>query len=393
MKVLFVYKEDYPWDVRVEKIVTTLADAGHDVTILARNNRRLPSSEDAGTFSVRRLPALPRWFGPLNGLVGVPLFLNPVWLLALWRALTVTGARMIVVRDLPLMLGVLLVARVFACRTVFDMAECYPEMYKSMLMYNPGRIRNWIVRNPAIAALFERVAVAGASHTLVMIEESRDRLLAMGFDSQKITIVSNTPPLDGRPLREHHSNEVLRLLYVGFVTRIRGLDNLLRGLKAYLERDPEARPVEFHVVGVGSALAEYRFLTKRLEITSNVHFHGWLDQKSVDALYAYSDVGVLTYHRCSHWDHTIPNKLFDYMFSGMPVLATDIRPIRRIVEQDACGIIVPDGDDEACRLAIARLQDAALRKRMGHRGRQAVLERYNWGRDGARLLKVVDRQG
>jgi glycosyltransferase involved in cell wall biosynthesis len=389
MKILFVYKEDYPWDVRVEKIVTALVGADHEVTLLARNSKRRATVESGDTFRIRRLPALPGWCGRLNVLFGVPLFFNPVWLHALWRTLVGTGARVVIVRDLPLMLAALFVARVLGRRVVFDMAECYPEMYRTILQFHANRLWNWFTKNPWIMTQLERIAVGQADHTLVMIEESRDRLLRLGFDGQKITIVSNTPPLQDLPPREHAAGGVLRLLYVGFVTRIRGLDNLLRGLHDFRSRGPEMPPVEFNVIGIGDALPEYRTLATRLGLDTCVHFHGWCEQDFVDALYADSDVGVLTYHACGHWEHTIPNKLFDFMRSGLPVLATDIGPIRRIVEQENCGLIIPDGDAEACGRAIARLTDPALRTTLGHNGHAAVCRQYNWQRDSAQLNAVL----
>ena len=389
MRILFVYKEDYPWDVRVEKIVTALTGVGHDVTLLARNSRRMPTAEQVGSFCIRRLPALPGWCGCLNSLFGVPLFLSPIWIYAIWRALSDTGARAVIVRDLPLMPSALLVARALRRQVVFDMAECYPEMYRSILQFSHNRLLNWFTKNPWATSLIERFAVCQADHTLVMIEESRDRLLRLGLDAHKITIVSNTPLLHDSPPREHTDGDVLRLLYVGFVTRIRGLDNLLYGLHAYRNSGAGLPAVECHVVGVGDALAECRMLAIRLSIDDCIHFHGWCEQKFVDSLYANSDIGVLTYHVCGHWNHTIPNKLFDYMRSGMPVLATDVRPIRRIVEQEACGVIIPDGDAEACGRAIGALTDPVLRTTLGNRGYDAVRRYYNWQRDSAQLHEVV----
>jgi len=176
---------------------------------------------------------------------------------------------------------------------------------------------------------------------------------------------------------------------VGFVTRIRGLDNMLHGLRAYRDLSRDLPPAEFHVVGVGDALDESRALAERLGLQASVHFHGWCEQDFVDALYADSDIGVLTYRVCGHWNHTIPNKLFDYMRSGMPVLATDVRPIRRIVEQESCGLIVPDGDAAACGRALAELADPDRRRLLGRNGHDAVQERYNWARDTSRLLRIM----
>lgn len=393
MRICFVYKEDYPWDVRVEKIVRTLAAAGHEVTLLARNDKRLPEREDADGFRIRRLPALPRWCGRLNGIFGLPHFLNPVWLAALRRTLRATRAEVVVVRDLPLMPAALLMARGTGCKVVFDMAEAYPMMYRSILEYSSRPAVDWTLKNPGFTGLVEKWSVARADRVLVMIEESRDRLLAQGADPQKVRIVSNTPARTTAPPREHTTAEPVRLLYVGFVTRIRGLGNLLRGLRAYLDRGEDLPEIRVDVVGKGDAKTEYEALARRLGVDPYVHFHGWCAQEFVDELYAACDVGVLTYHVCDHWNHTIPNKLFDYMRSGMPVLATDVKPIKRIVEEVGCGVVFPDGNAAACGDALARLADPEFRTELGGRGYAAVRDRYNWERDAAVMLESIEEFG
>ena len=391
MKICFLYKEDYPWDVRVEKIVKTLAAADHEVTLVARNLKRRPRLESAEDFTIRRLPAWPGPFRRLDGAFSVPLFFNPVWFATLARAVRESGASVIIVRDLPLMPLAIGVGAALGCRVVFDMAECYPEMYRSIVSFSRRRLRSWLTKNPAFASWMERFSVARSSHVMVMIEESRDRLLRMGFDAGKISIVSNTPARTTRLPRTHEGDSTLRLLYVGFVTRIRGLNNLIHGIRAYVDAYPDGPRVEFDAVGKGAAIDEYRTLAERLGVASQVRFHGWCEQDFVDELYARSDVGVLTYRFCPHWNHTIPNKLFDYMQAGMPVLATDVRPIRRIVEEVGCGVVFPDGDAQACGEAIARLTDAAVRAELGRRGHAAVEDRYNWEHDGAELLRVIDQ--
>ena len=389
MRICFVYKEDYPWDVRVEKIVVALAEAGHDVTLISRNTKRRATHEEANGFRIRRFPPLPAWCRKLNTLIEVPFFLNPFWFLFLYRSFRAAGADIVVVRDLPLMPTAIWAARGLHCRVVFDMAECYPLMYRSIIQFSKRRLASLLLKNPALASVLERYSVRNADHVLVMIEESRDRLLAMGFDPHKISIVSNTPTTMGGAPKDHRDTGVLRLLYVGFITRIRGLDTLLRGIHDYYRRRAGGPEIEFHAVGVGDAREELIRMAEDLGIAESVSFPGWCEQDLVDRLYAESDVGVLTYRQCPHWNTTIPNKLFDYMRAGMPVLATDIIPIMRIIESEHCGVIFADGDAAACGDALAKLAAPTVRNELGHHGYRAVQLRYHWELDRERLLQII----
>ncbi|MPZ18413.1 MAG: glycosyltransferase [Luteitalea sp.] len=392
MNVCFVYKEDYPWDVRVEKIVKTLAERGHSVTLVANNTARRARHERLDAITIRRLQALPGIFGRLNDAVSLPVFFNPLWLFAIFRTLRRTGAPVVIVRDLPLMPAALLIGRILGRRIVFDMAECYPAMYASALRFSDQKAGNYMLKNPHFAALLERISVRYADHVLVMIEESRDRLLQLGFDAAKITIVSNTPRTTAAATpRTHLRKDVLKIIYVGFVTRLRGIDNALHGLAAYAAADVPRPSVVLHVVGTGAALAECRALADRLGLGPLVQFHGWLEHDFVKELYAESDIGVLPYHVCSHWNHTIPNKLFDYMASGIPVLCTNVRPIQRIVDEVGCGLVCADNDAASFAECLLRLTDSDVRADMGRRGFEAIRARYNWETDSMRLTDVVER--
>ncbi len=388
MNICFVYKEDYPWDVRVEKIVMSLARSGHDVTVVARNLKHLPQRDNSQGFAIRRLPSFSR-MGRLGATLSAPLFFSPVWFTVLSNVIRETKSTIIVVRDLPLMPLAIMAGKVHRCHVIFDMAECYPEMYRSILEYSPHTLRSWFLKNPTLASFLERFSVHRSSHTFVMIAESRDRLIRLGHDPTRITIVSNTPGRPTRPPRSHVAHSRLRLLYVGFITRIRGLDNMIRGIRYYLDNNPSGPDVEFDAVGKGNAIPEYEALAEKLGLASRVRFHGWSEQSLIDELYAASDIGVLTYRVCAHWNHTIPNKLFDYMRVGMPVLATNVLPIQRIVEEVGCGMVCQDGNAGSCGEALAALVDPAARNELGRNGYDAVRRQYNWETDEARLLQVI----
>jgi len=389
-RVCFVYKEDYPWDVRVEKILTTLAKAGYVMSLVCRNTKRLPRRETGDGFKIYRLPMAPAFLGRFGALISVPFYFNPFWFFWLWRYVRLTSPDLIIVRDLPLMPIGILVSRLAGCQIVFDMAECYPEMYASTMQFSDNKILKFLFKNPTFAGWMERFSFRNADRVFVMIEESRDRLVRRGAPPDRITIVSNTPSINGISLHPvTDRSDELRLLYVGFVTRIRGLDNVLRGIRTYLDSSPNPARIIFDVVGIGGALPDYRRLCRQLDLEEHVTFHGWCTQDIVDDLYDRSDVGVLTYHVCSHWNHTIPNKLFDYMQAGMPVLATDVVPIKRIVEEIDCGVVFSDNDADGCAKCLKALCDPTRRSAMSERGTEAIRTRYNWEADTTRMQTAI----
>lgn len=396
MRCVVVYKEDYPWDVRVEKIARSLGEAGHDVTILCSNNDQKDTEELHEHFRIQRLPRFRGWPDALIKWLNMPFWFNPVWL---WAIFTATqGERgALIVRDLPLISAGIWVSRLRRWKVVLDMAECYPEMYASMLQFGSNsalknRLKNKLLKHPAVAARYEKKAIPRLDHTLVMIEESRDRLLRLGAGPGNVTIVSNTPPVEkfnGKTVA--HEAQDIRLVYVGFLTHIRGLDILIRGIDAFVKQNDANSTIRFDIVGKGAARPKLQQLVAELGLEDHVIIHGWLDQADVDRLMDQANVGALTYRVCGHWNHTIPNKIFDYMLAGLPVLATEVIPIARIIRENECGLVCRDQNVNDVALNLLELRDPALRQRLGANGHEAIKEKYSWESDETKLRRVIDQ--
>jgi glycosyltransferase involved in cell wall biosynthesis len=105
---------------------------------------------------------------------------------------------------------------------------------------------------------------------------------------------------------------------------------------------------------------------------------------------AKAHVGVIP-HLANEWANTtIPNKLFDYMAAGLPVLTSDASPCARIVNQTGAGEVfhAPDVDDLV--RAILRMLNPEARAAMRLAGIQAIRERFNWESDTAVLMRAIE---
>lgn len=389
MNILIVYKEDYPWDVRVEKLIDALSELGHEIFIVSNNVKRMPSKGYVGAHPIRRLPAM-KWIpAPLANILKLPFWFSPFWYLLFRSVVREHQFDVVVIRDLPLLNLAVRSKEKYGFQVVYDMAEVYPEMYQSIRDVGKFNIKDFLLKSPRIAEKYETKAIAGVDHTFTMIEESRDRLLAKKVPSQNVSIVSNTPPLkkyDGAVMQ--HEGRKLRIVYVGRLTRLRGLDLLLKGVYEFCKKNLR-EDIRVDIVGAGPDKEDLRALVRKLNIQDCVNIHGWLEQREVDVLMTSANVGVVTYRVCGHWNHTIPNKIFDYMLAGIPVLSTPVITIGRIVTEEGCGIVTTSEAPEELGAALERLTDPDLRQHLGRNGNQAVLERYNWEEDKRTIHKVM----
>ena len=82
-----------------------------------------------------------------------------------------------------------------------------------------------------------------------------------------------------------------------------------------------------------------------------------------------------------------PNKLFEAMMCGKPIIVSDESAMANIVRQEKCGVVVPYGDVPALTDALKRCKEAPqLRTELGNNGRKAYEERYSWAIMEERLL-------
>jgi glycosyltransferase involved in cell wall biosynthesis len=389
--MLFVWDGDYPWDIRVEKVCDSLLEGGHEVHLVCRNLGRQQREERYRGLHLHRLPYLPRALGKLNQAFTFPAFFSPVWLWQIFTRARRHRCQLVIVRDLPMAPAAIAVARLLGTPCVLDMAESYPEMLRCIRQFEGFAWRNLLLRSPALAGAVERAVLRRVDRVLVMVEESRDRLLRLGVDPQRIEIVSNTPVLKRSRAAEERAapplDRGLRVVYLGILNPSRGLDTVLGAVERYARRGGR---ISLTVIGTGKDEPELRNAVAHKGLQELVEFTGWIDNQQALARVRDSDVGIVPHHRCGHWDSTIPNKLFDYMAAGMPVIVSDARPAARIVEESGAGIVYPDGDEEALAEAFRSLEDPKRRSEMGRRGRCAVEEKYNWSNEEVVLLQVMD---
>lgn len=391
MNIYIVYKDDYPWDVRVEKIAKTVADLGYDLKIIANNFGQDSRAETVDGLEVVRMPPLRMLPRPVAKLLKIPFWFNPLWKKLLNSE--IENNSIIIVRDLPLIKLGSIISKRKNCKVIYDMAEVYPEMYSSMSELKRQSLIEKILKNPKTAQNYEDKNIHQVDHIFTMIKESRDRLLNNRINSNKISIVSNTPIIDPADLKPRtHYGSALNIVYVGFLTELRGLDLLIEGVRSYINTKKSAGhypDIEVHIIGKGGVKSDLENLVLRYNLENYIKIYGWLSHEKVATLLKSANIGALTYRVCGHWNHTIPNKIFDYMASGLPVLSTEVIPIKRIITETNCGLITEANNPESIARSLAELENPRLREHLGRNGQLAISERYNWNNEKLKIKEIL----
>jgi glycosyltransferase involved in cell wall biosynthesis len=311
---------------------------------------------------------------------------------AIWSTVNETRADLILVRDIPLAPTAILVGRRFNIPVLLDLAENYPAMLEDQRRFSPTSFIGRRVRHPGLAAMVEKAVVRLVDHIIVVVEESRDRLVNMGVDPGRITIVTNTPPVDRwkedcAVSGESNDAAPAHFVYLGNLDGSRGLDTAIKAVGLLRDR---GHYVKLSIIGTGPNIDIYRKLASTLAVTDRVAIAGRLEFSKVQRIMADANVGLIPHYSTPSWNSTIPNKLFDFMAMAKPVVVSNTRPTERVVDEVQCGIVFRERDAGDLAEAMLAMGSRALRGRLGSRGREAFVKKYNWTVDEERLFESLD---
>jgi glycosyltransferase involved in cell wall biosynthesis len=206
-------------------------------------------------------------------------------------------------------------------------------------------------------------------------------------------VVGNTPRRDPSQATAPHalvermrSHQGLTLLYTGRLEEFRGVETVIASIPS-IQRSG-INPL-FVIVGKGTAEETLQVLAHRLGVLDNVVFGGWVEHVVIPSIIEAADVCIVPHHVTENTNTTLPNKLFDYMAQGKPVITTNAVSLIDVVETLQCGRIYHDGNTEELTLAIVELNDPSVRAALGEAGRLAVQRCLNWETDERTLLQAV----
>jgi len=207
-----------------------------------------------------------------------------------------------------------------------------------------------------------------------------------------VEVLYNGPSLklftQGKPRKWDGNGERLILCHEGSLPFNRGLREMVEAVDRL--RDRVCLRIVGDVFGREREWLNRRIGERNLEDT--VTCTGWLPYKQVGDAVAQCDIGLILFREgMQNRLAGPPNKLFNYMNAGLPVLGVDFPEIRRIVSEEKCGVMIHDQTVESITSAILKLiENWSEIDKMGEAGRTAIRERYSWEQMEKRLLSVYE---
>jgi glycosyltransferase involved in cell wall biosynthesis len=406
--VCMIVKNQLWNDARVKKEARTLFHMGLHVTIIAYPEEGFPEREDWDGISVLRVPrsgSLKAVFrrvldgaesdrrgfrarlvsairrNPVKKFLG-QLFHSLLHQSRLLRHAMATGAEVYHAHDLDTLPVCAAAAFLTSGKLVYDSHELWLESRKHLMETS---------RPFMVLERFAESFIAPLADAVIAVTPGRAEVMKEMYpDMPPPVLVANYPTLLPEKLR---SGEVRRSLGVcaepKFLFLYQGILGLHRGLEELMEAAVLLRGLPLHIGFVGhdrsgGAIPCY---ARERDIGDMITFHPPVPSEQLPDITASAECGLLLFQgSCLNHTYSLPNKLFEYMMAGLPILGCDLPEISRVIERHRCGILVDASDPASIADGMRRMAaDPEQAAAMGRRGYEAARENYTWDRSATAL--------
>jgi glycosyltransferase involved in cell wall biosynthesis len=367
-RILFCRSNPLAPDPRVEKEAKALARAGFQVKALGWDrSAKLPTSDQLDGVSIIRLP-IQADFG--KGIRNFPqLFRWQVHLLS-WLYRHRHTYDIIHACDFDTVLPAFLLKKLAGKLVVYDIFDFYADHLRS----TPDFIKYWI--RAVDLWVINRV------DAVILVDDARRDQIA-GSRPRRVVVLYNSPEDLVAPAtvgKSSRNGASLSLVYIGLLQVERGLLELLQ----VIERHPNW---SLDLAGFGGDQDAILAQAARLP---NVRWHGRIPYEQALQLSRTADVLLATYDpRIPNHRYSSPNKIFEAMMLGKPIVVARNTNMDRMIQQADCGLVVEYGDVMGLEAALVRLsEDKGLQNRYARNARDAYLNSYSWSKMEERLLSL-----
>ncbi|MFH7047112.1 glycosyltransferase family 4 protein [Acinetobacter johnsonii] len=258
---------------------------------------------------------------------------------------------------------------------VFEVRDLWPELPKAM----------GVIKNPVVLwmmSVLEWTSYHSADRLVGLSPGIVDGIIKRGIAPEKVASIPNGCDLDIFA-SEHQAWRPEGVQPTDLMAIFTGTHGLANSLNAVLDAAVELKKrqrTDIKLVLVGDGMQKKALLERAVELQlDNVIFHNPVNKAKLAGLMASADIGLqILANVPAFYYGTSPNKFFDYISAGLPVLNNYPGWLAELITKEQCGFAVPPENPQA--FADALEQAANQRERlieMGRNGQQVAREQFN----------------
>lgn len=238
-----------------------------------------------------------------------------------------------------------------------------------------------------LAKFMEKSLIKKCDLIFVVSENIAD-WYAKEYEIQRPVVVKNAPRLiDNKKTNHFRENLSIKddsiiVLYQGGLSKGRGVDLLLETFK---KRDDDKVVIVF--MGYGQLEEDIKIASKE---KNNIFFHPAVAPEIVLDYTSSADIGIsFIENTCLSYYYCLPNKLFEYAIAGLPVIVSNMKEMRELVEKYDMGIIVEDDKVNSMNNAIDKILQSDI-KQMKLNARRCA-EENSWEKQEIKMINEYKR--
>jgi glycosyltransferase involved in cell wall biosynthesis len=364
--------------------LTSLSSRGCEAVVLEVMNRNESSAEALtlpGITIHRMVPGLGRLSSRQGRLLKLARFVEYFVRSTIFTLRQ--DCNVYVAHDLPAVLPGLIASRLRGRPLVYNAHELWSETNGMSAPF------------PTLWRRLERV-VCPRVDAIIAPEANRARIYHEEYGAKALPVVAaNCPPYRevsrGTALRDFLAGKGVNaetiVLYQGIFDPSRRLDRLVEAMRFL----PET--VALVIMGRGSEMQEKSIKEKirSCMLDSRVIFHPFVAYSQLAEVTASADIGVLLYtNDCRNNFYCAPNKLYEYLHAGLPVVTSNFPGLSEIVEPLNLGACVDPEDPEKIAIGIRTLLDNDRRKEISKHAIRVSQEKFHWDLEFEKILTLYE---
>ena len=380
MRLLYIHQyfktPNEPGGTRSYWIAKKLIDKGNEVTIITSSNKISQNKEIKNIDGIKVIYIKVPYNQKMNVFYRLISFVR-FMLKSTYEALKVKNIDLVIATSTPLTIGfpALILKKIKKIPYLFEVRDLWPEVPIQM-----GALKNKLLVKLAIT--FEKKIYDNAEHIIALSPGMKDGIIKKNISDSKITVIPNMSKINEFWPREKNTELIKKLglqvnsfkiIHFGSIGLANGVFTIIETAKL-LKNNTE---IEIIFIGGGSQETVMKKKCEQYNL-KNVFFLGEFPMKTTSEIVNFCDVSIVSFLDLPILYTNSPNKLFDSLSAGKPIIVNSAGWTKELVENNGCGLYVnPNNPSDLVEKIHYLKSNNEILTKMGGESRKLAQNKYD----------------